>query len=139
MSKQLISKKQAGFTLIELVVVIIILGIVGAAATARFQDLSGDARSATVTAIAAEISSGSAINYAEGRIDGSYTTAVANGACLGVATGLLQSGALPSGWTVSGTIDDCGAAGNTEIDDCQVENTPGPVTDTATISLICTQ
>jgi MSHA pilin protein MshA len=56
--------KQRGFTLIELVVVIIILGVLAAVAVPRFTDLSGDARTAAGRGVAGAISSGTSINYA---------------------------------------------------------------------------
>ena len=50
-------KVQAGFTLIELVVVIVILGILAATALPKFIDLTGDATKAAVAGFAGAIKS----------------------------------------------------------------------------------
>ncbi len=58
------NKRAAGFTLIELVIVIVILGILAAAALPRFSDLSTDARISSVNGIAGSLRSAAAISHA---------------------------------------------------------------------------
>ena len=53
--------RTAGFTLIELVIVIVILGILAAAALPRFSDLSGDARIAALNGLAGSVRSAGAL------------------------------------------------------------------------------
>lgn len=50
--------KQRGFTLIELIIVIVILGILAVTAAPRFLDLSSDAKASVVEATAAAFESG---------------------------------------------------------------------------------
>jgi len=57
-------KNQQGFTLIELVIIIVILGILAAVAIPKYQDLSGEAREASARSSLGSLRSAITIYYA---------------------------------------------------------------------------
>ena len=88
---------QAGFTMIELIVVIAILGILAAVAMPKFIDMSSDAETAAIKGVAGSAGSAMAMNYAARKANANKGSAVTN--CTDAAT-LLQGG-LPTGYTVT--------------------------------------
>ncbi|ALR92541.1 type II secretion system protein [Vibrio sp. Vb5031] len=80
-------KRQGGFTLIELVVVIVILGILAVTAAPRFLNLQDDARNATLEGLKGAIQGASGIVYGKSAIAGIETAAEADGTELDLGDG----------------------------------------------------
>jgi MSHA pilin protein MshA len=87
-------QQQKGFTLIELIIVIVILGILAVTAAPKFIDIQKDAKGGTVKAVEGAISAVSSIVYGKALIAGQTAATGSvnvNGAATAVVYGYIAS------------------------------------------------
>ena len=95
---------QQGFTLIELIITIVIIGVLAAVAIPKFQSLSGDAEKGVAAGVGAALASATSVNYAKSRVPGNVAPAnffaIAN--CGDIETNKNALADIPTGYVVSG-------------------------------------
>ena len=101
-------KQQGGFTLIELIMVIVILGILAAFALPRFANLGADARRSTMQGVEGAMKSASAISHAAWLANGTNPASVT---LEGASVAMYNGYPSPAGIVVAANITG-GAAGD---------------------------
>ena len=98
-------RSQHGFTIVELIVVLVLIGILAVFAVPRFIDLSSSGKQSATNGVAASLTATSSANYAKRLANSSAGSAVSN--CTDV--GPLIAGGLPAGYSITATAVSNGA------------------------------
>jgi MSHA pilin protein MshA len=96
MNKMILNKKQSGFTMIELIIVIALIGILAVAAIPRFANMTTDAKAAARAGVLGSANSALAIAHAKWLSQGSTGTVTLDGAASAItmnASGYVDIGA----------------------------------------------
>lgn len=97
------ANKQQGFTLIELVVVIVILGILAVTAAPKFIDLTSDAKASVIEAVKGSINSAADMAHAKALVAGKIKVSTDPGQSISVGTSTIN---LNYGWPTNASMAD---------------------------------
>ncbi|EGQ9105856.1 prepilin-type N-terminal cleavage/methylation domain-containing protein [Vibrio cholerae] len=103
-------KRQGGFTLIELVVVIVILGILAVTAAPRFLNLQGDAREASLQGLKGAIDGAAGIVYGKAAVSGLDKAASGSVDSIDIVFGYPAATVAGIGAAVAGLTNDWAVA-----------------------------
>ncbi|HOW59551.1 MAG TPA: prepilin-type N-terminal cleavage/methylation domain-containing protein [Candidatus Omnitrophota bacterium] len=109
-------KNQRGFTLIELIMVIVLLGLLAIVAIPKYYDLTTDAKTAAEQGVVGAVRSGIYTYFAKNKAYPATLDAAAVGACA-VANKcfdtILDQGGIQQDWTKASATTYTGPAGTT--------------------------
>ena len=130
--------RQAGFTMIELIVVIVILGVLAATALPKFINMRGDAEQAAADGVAGAAASAMNLNFSGCALTNNVVTTdkcVRINTCATAQVSTILQGGLPAAYAtaVNATGVDIGATNGASAM-CKVTKTVGSTVYTSTFT-----